>query len=285
MNSFILIDKPLGISSFDVIRQLRKKLQIRKMWHTGTLDPLATGCLLVATWNYTKLIPFLEKDTKEYEFTVCFNGTTDSYDLWTEVLPCEKDIFVKVEKNISQEKIQTILDTHFIWEIEQVPPKYSALKIWGKKAVDLVREGKQVEMKTRKATIFSIEILDFSFPYLTLRSKVSAGTYVRSIAMDLWAHIWTWAYVTKLRRTKIGRLGIESAQNLDVTEMSFLDIATVFPNTSFLDLSKETIIKLDHGLQVPYQGVEKWYYFLWDTRVTNVLFYDWANLIPKKKIL
>ena len=99
MNAFFLIDKSLNITSFDVIRILRKKLNIKKIWHTWTLDPLATGGLLIAVWNYTKLIPYFEKDSKTYEFEVSFDGETDSFDLWTEVAYLteeEKDIFKRI---------------------------------------------------------------------------------------------------------------------------------------------------------------------------------------------
>lgn len=122
-----------------MLSELRKKLGIKKIGHTGTLDPLATGCLLVATGNYTKLIPYFEKDTKEYECTILLDGVSDSYDIDTPVTHISDSQKKSFSKSISRENIQKILEKHFTGEIEQIPPAYSALKIGGKKAVDLVR--------------------------------------------------------------------------------------------------------------------------------------------------
>lgn len=133
INRFYYIDKPIGLTSFDVLRQMRKKLNIKKMWHTGTLDPLATGGLLVAVGNYTKLIPYFEKDSKEYVFTVELNWVTPSFDAETPVEYISQDLQEKFKKELSQEKIEKILNENFFWDIQQVPPKYSALKINGKK--------------------------------------------------------------------------------------------------------------------------------------------------------
>jgi len=165
MNSFYLIDKPLDISSFDVIRRMRKTLNIKKMGHTGTLDPLATGAILIATGNYTKLIPYFEKDAKVYEFDIMLDGVTDSFDL--------------------AEPVQHIS---------------SALKIDGKRAYDRARAGEDVEMKTREVEIQHIEILHFNYPKLTLRAQVSAGTYIRSIAADLGDILGSGGYRGNLER-------------------------------------------------------------------------------------
>jgi len=186
MNNFYYIDKPINFTSFDVVRVLKKKLNIKKIWHTGTLDPLETGGLLVATGNYTKLIPYLEKDSKEYEFDIMLDGVTESFDLWEPVEFLTQENQEVLKKSITPENIQEILKNRFTGRIEQVPPKYSALKINGQRAYKLAREWKEVEMKKRSVEIFDIELLEFEYPRVTLRAHVSAGTYIRSIAADMW---------------------------------------------------------------------------------------------------
>ncbi|ATU05352.1 tRNA pseudouridine(55) synthase TruB [Candidatus Gracilibacteria bacterium HOT-871] len=289
MNAFYLIDKPLGMTSFDVIRFMRKKLNIKKIGHTGTLDPLATGGLLVATGNYTKLIPYFEKDKKTYEFDVCFDGTSDSFDLGTEVAYLteeEKDFY---KKNISRQKLENILQENFFGEISQTPPKYSALKINGKKALERVKNGEEFELKSRKCTIFEIKLLDFCYPRAKILATVSAGTYIRSIANDLGKIIGSGAYVTFLRRIKIGKLDLSLAQNLEnFDEKIFLNLKEIFQDKNFISLEKSFLEKINNGLSV----YGKFYLdagkdiFVFDSKnITNVVSYDGEKLIPKRKII
>ena len=289
MNRFYLIDKPLDYSSFDVIRVIRKTLNIRKMWHTGTLDPLATGGLLIATWNYTKLIPYFEKDKKTYEFTVNLDGITESFDLAEEIQYLDKSLQEKFKKELSLEKIQKVLKENFTWTITQIPPKYSALKINGKKACDLVREWKEVEMKTREITVLNIEILDYNYPSLSLKAEVTAWTYIRSIAFDLWYILWTGGYITKLRRIKIGDLDVSLWQGLDeFNENNNLKIYDLFKNKAFIQLDNDTLKKINNGLFVE----EKLDYKIWEdlfvyndeNEVTNIVKYDWKFLKAIRKI-
>lgn len=287
-NRFYYIDKPLGLTSFDVLRQLKKKLQIKKMWHTGTLDPLATGGLLVAVWNYTKLIPYFEKDSKEYEFIVTLNWVTESFDSETPVEYISEELQAEYKNNLTQEMIQNTIEKHFTWEIEQVPPKYSALKIWGKKAVDLVRAGEKVEMKKRKATIFEIEILEYNYPELKLRAKVSAGTYIRSIAFDLWNILKTWWYITYLRRTKIDTLDVKEAQKLENFDSSdFYPEEKLFPKEKIISLPESIIERMNIGLETNFPDFwrENWEYFIKNnSHITNIVTYETPNLRAKRKI-
>jgi tRNA pseudouridine55 synthase len=287
---FLLIDKPLWLTSFDVIRQLKKYFQIKKIGHTGALDPLATGLLLVAFWNYTKLIPYFEKDRKSYEFQFSLEWTTASLDAEEELIPSPEDIFFEVKNNLTQEKILEIIGKHFNWEIEQIPPKYSALKIGGEKAVDLVRAGKtdDFEMKKRTATIHNIELLDFSFPKMILKATVSAGTYIRTIAWDFWDILGTWAYVTKLRRTEIWNLQLTQSYTLDTLEsVKALSPEVLFPKHDFLDLSEEIITRLSHWQRVKNTDwINSWEYFLeknW--LITHVIEVDEYLLKMKRKIV
>lgn len=289
INAFYLIDKPEWITSFDVLRDLRKKLNIKKMWHTGTLDPLATGALLVAVWNYTKLIPHFEKDTKEYEFTVALNWVTESFDKETEIQYISEELQEKFKKELTQEKIQSIIETNFTGNIEQVPPKYSALKIWGKKAVDLVREGKDVEMKLRKATVSKIEILSYEYPSVTLRATVSAGTYIRSIANDLWEIIGSGGYITMLRRTKIGHLSVEQWQKLDdFSQEKEFCTRELFHDKNFVTLGEDILEKINNWLPVPYRNdqlIDGEYFVVKGNTITNIIGLEKATLKAKRKIV
>ena len=288
MNKFYLIDKPLDVTSFDVIRILRKKINMKKMWHTWTLDPLATGGLLIATWDYTKLIPYFEKDTKEYEFSVKFDWISDSFDLWTEVNFISLELQEKAKKEITKEKIEEILLEKFTWKISQVPPKYSALKLWWKKALDRVKSWEEFEMKSREVTISKIELLSYNYPEASFRAKVSAWTYIRSIAFDLWQIFWTWWYVTKLRRTKIWELDISKWQILEDFNLElWLDIKELFKNKEFIELDENILKKIDNWLKIKW----KFDYKIWEDLfnfknncVTHIVEYDWETLIPKRKI-
>jgi tRNA pseudouridine55 synthase len=288
MNKFYLIDKPLGISSFDIIRQLRKKLNTRKIWHTWTLDPLATWGVILAVGGYTKLIPYLEKDKKFYEFTIFLDWVTDSFDLAEEVKFLSEDLQKKYKKEITKKIIENILKERFTWKISQIPPKYSALKIDWKRAYDLARAGKDVKMKSRDVEILSIEILDFNYPELSLKAEVSAWTYVRSIAADLWNILGTGWYIKKLRRTKISNLDIVKAKTLDsFDESKALEEKELFSNKTFITLDKEVLERINNWLNTrgnfnyPINEdlfVTNWWW------ITNIVFYDWLNLIPKRKI-
>ena len=288
MNAFFLVDKPLEITSFWVLSQIRKKLGIRKIWHTGTLDPLATGCLLVATWGYTKLIPYFEKSTKEYEFTVSLDGETESFDLWEPVKFLSKKLQEEYRKEIKKEDIEKILQEKFLWKITQIPPKYSALKIWWKRACDLVREWKNIKMKLRKTTIYSIKLLEFNYPNVSIIASVDAGTYIRSIASDLWKILWTGGYITKLRRTKIWNLDISLSENLEkLTLEKQLGITNIFNTKNFISLDEAILEKINNGLKI----YEKFPYKIWEDLfiekngiITNIIRYDWEKLFPVRKI-
>lgn len=288
MNAFYLINKPLSITSFDVIRKLRKILNTKKMWHTWTLDPLATGALLVAVWNYTKLIPYLEKDKKEYEFTINLDWVSESYDLWTEVIFLEKEKQNLAKKSITIEKIKDILKTKFSWEIKQIPPKYSALKINWKKALNLVREWKNFELKERNCKIYDFEIISYNYPNLELKMQVSAWTYIRSIAYDLWQILWTWWYISKLKRTKIWNLDLSLWQDLeDFDEKNILDIKKIFKKENFITLEDNILEKINNWLKVQkkldFEDKKDLFVYNWK-QITNIIKYDNKAIKPIKRI-
>lgn len=206
----LLIDKPLGWSSFQAVNSLkwkiRKKFQLKKIkiGHAGTLDPLATGLLLICTGKATKTINELQGQEKEYTGTITLGGTTPSYDLETEInetYPMD---------HITNEMIHSTT-AQFIGDIEQIPPVFSALKKDGKRLYEYAREGKEVEIKKRKVTITEFEITSISLPMVQFRVVCSKGTYIRSLAHDFGKALQSGAHLSSLKRTKIGDYNVNKA--------------------------------------------------------------------------
>lgn len=209
--TIILIDKPKGITSFGVIRELRKKLGIKKMGHAGTLDPLATGLLIIATDTMTKRIAEYMGLPKEYEVEIEFGKISTTYDADGEITS-----YGNTEKCLllcSREQFEKVL-THFCGDIQQTPPIFSALKIKGRRAYDLARRGEAVLLQPRTVHIDTIDIITWAWPIVVLRVACSKGTYIRSLAHDLGHYIGCGGYVRELRRTKIGNFNVEDAQKL-----------------------------------------------------------------------
>ena len=201
-------NKPYGWTSFQVVSKVRsaisKKLHVKKMkvGHAGTLDPLATGVLIVCTGKSTKLIDELQSHTKEYIATLKLGATTPSYDKET-----EEDAVYPTE-HITKELVETVL-LRFIGTIEQTPPEYSAVKINGKRAYEFARKGKSVELKPKTLVIDSIELLECNFPEIVIRVVCSKGTYIRALARDIGRELQSGAYLTGLVRTRIGEYKID----------------------------------------------------------------------------
>ena len=232
----------MGVSSFDVIRKLRKVLNVKRMWHAGTLDPLATGCLLIATSNSTKLLPLLEWSDKTYIFTVDISGSTPSLDLGTPVSYHEKIEY----QNRTLEELRSFL----LAQKEQIPPKYSALHIDGKRAYELARENIEFDIKPRSIEVYSVEILMFSPPIFTIELCISSGWYVRSFAPIIGEFFWVpgW-YITSLRRVEIvtgnTTLATSSAVALeDFCHDKNIEPRILFPHIESIEIEKDTYQKL-----------------------------------------
>lgn len=204
----LLIDKPLNWTSFDVVKKLKFALKVKKIGHAGTLDPLATGLLILCTGKMTKSIEQYQAQEKVYtgEFTLGY--TTPSYDLETEPEFQSKTNHLKLE-DVNK------ATAHFIGEIEQTPPIFSAVKTGGKRAYSLAREGKEVKLKSRVVTISEFEIKNFEENKVKFRVRCSKGTYIRSLAYDFGEKLGVGAYLSALRRTKIGDFSIDDAENLN----------------------------------------------------------------------
>lgn len=210
---FLLIDKPKGITSHGVIDQLRKITGEKRIGHAGTLDPNATGLLIVGIGREsTKKLGSIAKNTKKTYLAEIFLGEErDTDDLMGKTLNSKPETLNGLQ--IPKSKLQTILET-FIGEQWQTPPLYSAIKIKGKKAYQLARKGEEVKLKPRKIEIYSIELLSFNFPVLSIRCSVSSGTYIRALARDIGKKLDCGAYLINLRRIKIGKYKIENAYKL-----------------------------------------------------------------------
>lgn len=206
-----LLDKPLDWTSFQAVNKMKYKLKREfglpkkfKIGHAGTLDPRATGLLIVCTGKFTKKIPEIQDAPKEYWTEIKIGVQTESYDTEKpEILP--QDISA-----ITEEKVRHALEK-FLGEIEQKPPVFSAIKIDGQRAYDLARAGEEVEMKSRKTTIHYIKDVEINFPLISFMVGCSKGTYIRSLAHDIGQELGVGAYLTQLRRTKIGDYNVEDA--------------------------------------------------------------------------
>lgn len=249
---FFLINKPVGISSFGAIARLRKILGIKKVGHTGTLDPLASGLLLVATGNSTKLISHIDKARKTYIFTVRLDGTTPSLDLDTPVKYIDPAILSQAQEKLTIWEIEKIIADEFSWVIEQIPPVYSAIRVDGQRSYKLVRQWQDVVLQKRKVEIFSARVVSFDFPEITIEMEVSAGTYIRSIARDLAVSLGLEGHVTRLHRSQIVHLHESLAKNVeDITESDAIPYEQIFPDFTVITPSSEVIGHIRNGLVFP----------------------------------
>ncbi|HSX47898.1 MAG TPA: tRNA pseudouridine(55) synthase TruB [Candidatus Nanoarchaeia archaeon] len=215
MNGLLLINKPKGITSFDVIRQLRRTTGVKKIGHAGTLDPLATGLMLMLFGTACRKAQQFSKLDKTYvaELTLGFNSSTGD---------AEGELIAISDRIPTQSELETVLNK-FIGEIEQTPSVYSAIKIDGKEAYKYARAGQAVEVPSRKVTINSIELLSYSYPLVKIEADVSSGTYIRSLAEDIGKELGTGAYLSGLERTRVGDFEASEAVDLDQQPDLYID--------------------------------------------------------------
>jgi tRNA pseudouridine55 synthase len=228
------IDKPAGITSHDVVQQVRRVTGVRRVGHAGTLDPIATGVLLVGVGRVTRLIEYLVGQPKMYETRVRLGQTTHTYDTEGEMV-AERPL-----AHITVDMITSAL-APFRGQIEQQPPIYSAIKQDGQPLYKLARQGMEIDVPTRRVTIYALDLLAYDAPYLDLRITCSAGTYIRSLAHDLGQALGCGGHLTTLRRTAIGDFGVETAVSLpDLTPDTVVDYLLP-PDTAVVSLPRLTL--------------------------------------------
>ena len=214
MDTVLYFDKPLGWTSFNLVNRVRgvlsRHLGVKKLkvGHAGTLDPLATGVMILCTGKNTKLIESFQYQTKEYVATIKLGATTPSFDLETEI-----DAEYPTE-HITEELVKETL-AKFIGEIQQIPPTYSAIKINGKRAYEYARKGDEVELKPKTLVIDEIELLEYKMPEIVVRVVCSKGTYIRALARDIGEALNSGGHLTALKRTRIGDIRVENCLQYD----------------------------------------------------------------------
>jgi tRNA pseudouridine55 synthase len=250
ISGILLLNKPSGISSNQALQKAKKILKVSKAGHFGTLDPLAEGLLIIGINSGTKLSKFLLNDEKEYEATIRLGISTDTDG-------SEGRVITSNNTEISIETLLEILD-QFRGEQTQIPPKYSAIKIQGRKLYDYARKGEEIDIQPRKVTIHFLEILEFEYPILQIKLKVSKGTYIRSIARDLGQKLGVGAHLTKLVRTGQGDFSLVNATTFEnLNEQKILDLDKVFSKTSCIEISSSQLKDLEHGRRPPLTNSNK----------------------------
>lgn len=210
----IYIDKPVGWTSFDVVKRVRgallRRLHVKKfkVGHAGTLDPLASGVMVVTTGRATKLIESLQAGVKEYVATIALGATTPSFDLETEI-----DATYPTD-HITRPMVERVLE-EFVGTIEQIPPAFSACKIEGTRAYDMARKGQEVNLRAKTLVIDSMELLAYDRHEITVRVVCGKGTYIRALARDIGAALGSGAHLTALRRTRVGDITAERCMSVD----------------------------------------------------------------------
>jgi len=207
----LLINKPLHWTSFDVVRRIRHLVKVKKVGHAGTLDPMATGLLVICTGKFTKKISEYMSQEKEYVGSFTIGAETPTYDLES-----KPQNFKSIDE-VSPQKIMAVAQK-FVGEVSQVPPAHSAIKVKGKRVYELARKGKSVELEPRKVTIKEFEIANVELPVVNFRVICSTGTYIRSLANDFGNTLGCGAYLSSLCRTRIGAFKLEDALTLEQFE-------------------------------------------------------------------
>lgn len=253
VSGVLVVDKPIGLTSHDVVQVIRRGTGIRRAGHTGTLDPRASGVLVVLIGPAVRLSEYVSASDKRYQATIHLGATTDTYDSEGKVTSSTP------VQNIPEEKFLETLQ-QFVGEIEQVPPPYSAIKVKGRKAYEMARQGEEVDLQPRKIQVYSLDILEWAPPEVVIDVYCSSGTYVRSLAHDLGRALGTGAHLIGLRRTKSGRFTLRDAVPLRRLKESFeagdwykflIPAAEALGDWSLVELDADQVELVRHGHRVP----------------------------------
>ncbi|MCL4559405.1 MAG: tRNA pseudouridine(55) synthase TruB [Chloroflexi bacterium] len=260
ISGVLVVDKPVGLTSHDVVQIIRKGTNIRRAGHTGTLDPRASGVLVILVGPAVRLSEYVSASDKRYQAIVRLGATTDTYDADGRVL---SNAPVEVTEAQFEEALK-----QFIGEIEQVPPPYSAVKVKGRKAYEMAREGEEVDLQPRKIQVYNLELLEWAPPEAVIDVYCSSGTYVRSLAHDLGNVLGCGAHLIGLRRTKSGRFTLRDAVPLRKLRDSFeagnwyqylIPAAEALSDWPSVELETDQVEAIRHGHRVPAPpGTEGW---------------------------
>lgn len=253
ISGILVVDKPVGLTSHDVVQIIRSGTGIRRAGHTGTLDPRASGVLVVLIGPAVRLSEFVSASDKRYQAILRLGSTTDTYDA--------EGRFTRQSSapvNVTEEKFEEALK-QFIGEIEQTPPPFSAVKVHGRKAYEMARQGEEVELTPRKIQVYHLEVLEWAPPEVVIDVHCSSGTYVRSLANDMGNVLGCGAYLVGLRRTKNGRFSLRDAIPLRKLQEAFqagnwyqylIPAAEALADWPAIELNPDEVEEVTHGHRV-----------------------------------
>ncbi len=248
----LVIDKPVGMTSHDVVQAIRNGTGLRRAGHTGTLDPRASGVLVILVGPAVRLSEYVSASDKRYQAIIRLGGTTDTYDAEGKFTP------TKDPATVTEMEFEEALKT-FVGEIEQTPPPYSAVKVQGRKAYEMARKGEEVELEPRTITVHHLEVLEWTPPEVVIDVHCSSGTYVRSLANDLGKKLGCGAYLVGLRRTKSGKFTLRDAVPLRKLQEAFtagnwyqylIPAAEALGDWYAVELSPDEVEAIRHGHRV-----------------------------------
>jgi len=252
----LVVDKPVGMTSHDVVQAIRNGTGLRRAGHTGTLDPRASGVLVILVGPAVRLSEYVSASDKRYQAIIRLGGSTDTFDGEGKVTLSKDPV------NVTEAQFEEALQT-FVGEIEQTPPPYSAVKVQGRKAYEMAREGEEVDLAPRKITVHHLEVLEWAPPEVVIDVHCSSGTYVRSLANDLGVMLGCGAYLVGLRRTKSGRFSLRDSVPLRKLQEAFtagnwyqylIPAAEALGDWTAIELNPDEVEGVRHGHRVKVVG-------------------------------
>jgi tRNA pseudouridine55 synthase len=252
ISGVLVVDKPVGMTSHDVVQAIRNGTGLRRAGHTGTLDPRASGVLVILVGPAVRLSEFVSASDKRYQAIIRLGSTTDTFDADGKFTRSDSPV------NVTEEQFEKVLST-FVGEIEQTPPPYSAVKVQGRKAYEMARQGEEVDLAPRKITVHHLEVLEWAPPEVVIDVHCSSGTYVRSLANDLGTALGCGAYLVGLRRTKSGRFSLRDATPLRKLQEAFhagnwyqylIPAAEALAEWPAVELNPDEVENVRHGHRV-----------------------------------
>ena len=256
ISGVLVVDKPVGMTSHDVVEAIRRGTGIRRAGHTGTLDPRASGVLVILIGPAVRLSEYVSASDKRYQAIIRLGSSTDTFDAEGKFTRTNEPV------NATEEQFEKILKT-FEGEIEQTPPPYSAVKVGGRRAYDMARQGEEVELAPRKIQVHHLEVLEWAPPEVVVDVHCSSGTYVRSLANDIGTQLGTGAYLVGLRRTKSGRFSLRDATPLRKLQEAFtagnwyqflIPAAEALTDVPAVELNPDDVEEVRHGHRVKAHG-------------------------------